>query len=175
MKVALDTTNILGRGTVRDTCNLLADGIVQLIRALAQLTGVNPTDGQVFRYSIDLNRKKKTRRQTKQVDKKAPARTPTKKQPGKPASGRTPDEVAATGEKKQATRREYDRSRNRTPERMEYSRRYERERRKRAWENEFIPHWLRTLRSSVPPQTDGRIRDLGYDDRLSKIALRCRP
>ena len=44
-----------------------------------------------------------------------------------------------------------------------------------GWENEFIPHWLRTLRSSVPPQTDGRIRDLGYEDRLSKIALRCRP
>ena len=41
MKVALDTTNILGRGAVRDTCNLLADGIVQLIRALAQLKGIN--------------------------------------------------------------------------------------------------------------------------------------
>ena len=35
MKVALDTTNILGRGAVKDTCNLLADGIVQLLRALA--------------------------------------------------------------------------------------------------------------------------------------------
>ena len=35
MKVALDTTNILGRGAVRDTCNLLADGIVKLLRALA--------------------------------------------------------------------------------------------------------------------------------------------
>ena len=31
----LDTTNILGRGAVRDTCNLLADGIVKLLRALA--------------------------------------------------------------------------------------------------------------------------------------------
>ena len=41
MKVALDTTNILGRGAVKDTCNLLADGIVQLIRALAQLKGIN--------------------------------------------------------------------------------------------------------------------------------------
>ncbi len=28
MRVALDTTNILGRGAVKDTCNLLADGIV---------------------------------------------------------------------------------------------------------------------------------------------------
>ena len=35
MKVALGTTNILGRGAVKDTCNLLADGIVKLLRALA--------------------------------------------------------------------------------------------------------------------------------------------
>ena len=36
MRVALDTTNILGRGAVKDTCNLLADGIVrELLRALA--------------------------------------------------------------------------------------------------------------------------------------------
>ena len=35
MKVALDTTNILGRGAVRDTYNLLADGIVKLMRSLA--------------------------------------------------------------------------------------------------------------------------------------------
>ncbi len=39
MKVALDTTNILGRGAVKDTYNLLADGIVQLARALARLEG----------------------------------------------------------------------------------------------------------------------------------------
>ena len=41
MKVALDTTNILGRGAVKDTCNLLAEGIVKLARALAQLKGTN--------------------------------------------------------------------------------------------------------------------------------------
>ena len=35
MKVALDTTNILGRGAVRDTYNLLADGIVKLLRTLS--------------------------------------------------------------------------------------------------------------------------------------------
>ena len=35
MRVALDTTNILGRGAVRDTFNLLADGVVKLLRALA--------------------------------------------------------------------------------------------------------------------------------------------
>ena len=39
MKVALDTTNILGRGAVKDTYNLLADGIVQVARALARLDG----------------------------------------------------------------------------------------------------------------------------------------
>jgi hypothetical protein len=37
MKVALDTTFILGRGAVRDTYNLLADGIVQVLHTLAKL------------------------------------------------------------------------------------------------------------------------------------------
>ena len=41
MKVALDTTNILGRGAVKDTFNLLADGIVNLLRALAQVDGIS--------------------------------------------------------------------------------------------------------------------------------------
>src|SRR5256886_1617789 len=35
IKLALDTTHILGRGAVRDTYNLLADGIVQVLRAFA--------------------------------------------------------------------------------------------------------------------------------------------
>ena len=35
LKVALDTTNILGLRAVKDTCNLLADGMVKLMRALA--------------------------------------------------------------------------------------------------------------------------------------------
>ncbi len=39
LKVALDTTNILGRGAVKDTYNLLADGIRLLARALARLAG----------------------------------------------------------------------------------------------------------------------------------------
>jgi transposase len=38
IKLALDTTHILGRGAVKDTYNLLADGIVQVLRALARLT-----------------------------------------------------------------------------------------------------------------------------------------
>lgn len=36
MKLALDTTNILGRGAVKDTYNLLADGILQVLRVLAK-------------------------------------------------------------------------------------------------------------------------------------------
>jgi transposase len=39
LKLALDTTNILGRGAVKDTYNLLADGIVKLARVLAKLAG----------------------------------------------------------------------------------------------------------------------------------------
>src|SRR5215471_3060262 len=37
IKLALDTTHILGRGAVRDTYTLLADGIVQVLRGLAGL------------------------------------------------------------------------------------------------------------------------------------------
>ena len=36
----MDTTYILGRGAVKDTYNLLADGIVKLMRALAAVAGV---------------------------------------------------------------------------------------------------------------------------------------
>ena len=39
LRVALDTTNILGRGAVKDTYNLLGDGIVKLARVLAKLAG----------------------------------------------------------------------------------------------------------------------------------------
>ncbi len=44
MKLALDTTHILGRGAVKDTYNLLADGIVQVLRALARLTSCELTE-----------------------------------------------------------------------------------------------------------------------------------
>jgi transposase len=40
LKVALDTTPILGRGAVKDTYNLLADGIVQVLRVLATQAGI---------------------------------------------------------------------------------------------------------------------------------------
>ena len=41
MKVALGTTNILYRSAVRDTHNLLADGIVKRLRALSQVEGIS--------------------------------------------------------------------------------------------------------------------------------------
>ncbi len=41
---ALDTSSILGRGGVKDTYNLLADGIVMLLRALAARDGAAPED-----------------------------------------------------------------------------------------------------------------------------------
>ena len=40
LRLALDTTNILGRGAVKDTYNLLADGIVLVLRQLAEVHGV---------------------------------------------------------------------------------------------------------------------------------------
>jgi len=44
MKAAVDTTNILGRGAVKDTYNLLSDGIVQLVRVLASIEGKKAKD-----------------------------------------------------------------------------------------------------------------------------------
>jgi transposase len=48
LTVALDTTPILGRGAVKDTYNLLADGIVALLRVLAARAGVRRGDGGGF-------------------------------------------------------------------------------------------------------------------------------
>jgi hypothetical protein len=42
IKLALDTSYILGRGAVKDTYNLLGDGVVSLIRVLADLTRQSP-------------------------------------------------------------------------------------------------------------------------------------
>lgn len=39
MKAALDTSYILGRGAVKDTYNLLGDGIILVVKALAALEG----------------------------------------------------------------------------------------------------------------------------------------
>lgn len=44
MKAAVDTTNILGRGAVKDTYNLLSDGIVQLARVLSAVEGKKVKD-----------------------------------------------------------------------------------------------------------------------------------
>lgn len=42
IRVVLDTSAILGRGAVKDTYNLLADGIVKLVRVLARLEETEP-------------------------------------------------------------------------------------------------------------------------------------
>jgi hypothetical protein len=44
LKVVLDTTYVLGRGVVKDTYNLLADGIIKLARALAAGTHPSPQE-----------------------------------------------------------------------------------------------------------------------------------
>src|SRR5581483_2940903 len=48
LTVALDTTPVLGRGAVKDTYNLLADGIVALLRVLAAQAGVRRGDREGF-------------------------------------------------------------------------------------------------------------------------------
>ena len=53
MKVAVDTTFILGRGAVKDTYNLLADGIVQVVRALSALDGTRPEEW-ALRHGLEL-------------------------------------------------------------------------------------------------------------------------
>lgn len=61
MKVALDTSNILGRGAVKDTYNLLADGIVKLAGVLAKLQGSQPAEwaqaNNLSRYFTDVSLK----------------------------------------------------------------------------------------------------------------------
>jgi transposase len=49
LRLALDTTNILGRGAVKDTYNLLGDGIVLLLRQLAKQAG-----GGLVPFATDL-------------------------------------------------------------------------------------------------------------------------
>jgi Transposase domain (DUF772)/Transposase DDE domain len=44
LKVVLDTTYVLGRGALKDTYNLLADGITRLARALAASAHSNPEE-----------------------------------------------------------------------------------------------------------------------------------
>jgi hypothetical protein len=53
IKVVLDTSNILGRGAVKDTFNLLADGIVKLVKSLASLNG---TKGENWAGANGLSR-----------------------------------------------------------------------------------------------------------------------
>jgi len=48
LRLALDTTPIFGRGAVKDTYNLLADGIVAVLRVLATQAGVRRGDPPAF-------------------------------------------------------------------------------------------------------------------------------
>ena len=48
LKVALDTTPIFGRGAVKDTYTLLADGIARVLRVLARQAGVRRGDRDGF-------------------------------------------------------------------------------------------------------------------------------
>ena len=54
MRVALDTTYILGRGAVKDTYNLPADGIVKLMQTLAEFEEVPLTVPEVRRLLCRL-------------------------------------------------------------------------------------------------------------------------
>jgi hypothetical protein len=48
LRLALDTTPIFGRGAVKDTYNLLADGIVRVLRLLARQAGIGRGDQTEF-------------------------------------------------------------------------------------------------------------------------------
>jgi len=54
LKVAIDTTPILGRAAVKDTYNLIADGIKKLVRVLAKIDAIEPEawakDNDLCRY-----------------------------------------------------------------------------------------------------------------------------
>jgi hypothetical protein len=52
LKVVLDTTYILGRGAVKDTYNLLADGITRLARALAAGNHPSPQEEWAREHSL---------------------------------------------------------------------------------------------------------------------------
>ena len=93
---------------------------------------MNHTEGQVFQYTIDLNKKRTGRRQPDRDEKKAPIKTTVREQLRKPAPSKTPEEIAAAEEKRQVARREYEQARN--TERREYNRRYAQEQRQKAKE-----------------------------------------
>ena len=96
--------------------------------------GANAIERQVFQYTIDLNKKRPRRRQPDRDEKKAPIKTTAREQLRKPAPSKTPEEIAAAEEKRQVARREYDRQRNKSPERVEYQRLYAQKRLHRARE-----------------------------------------
>ena len=96
--------------------------------------GVTHTEGQVFQYTIDLNKKRTGRRQLDREEKKAPVKTIAKEQLRKPLPRKTPEEIADAEEKRQVARRVYEQARNRNTERREYNRLYAQEKRQKAKE-----------------------------------------
>ena len=107
-------------------------GPAYIIVELRHLCGANHIKRQVFQYTIDLNSKRRRRRQPDRREKKAPAKAIAKKQPTKPVPSRTPEEITAAEETSQVARREYEQAGNRNPERMEYNRCLAQERRRIA-------------------------------------------
>ena len=51
LRAAVDTTNVLGRGAVKDTYNLLADGILSVMRVLAKAAGT-PLDQWAISHKL---------------------------------------------------------------------------------------------------------------------------
>jgi hypothetical protein len=58
VRAAIDTSPIIGRGAVKDTYNLVADGMVKLLRALAAFDTplLQPVDVEAFAQAHDLSR-----------------------------------------------------------------------------------------------------------------------
>jgi hypothetical protein len=75
IRVALDTSNILGRGAVKDTYNLLSDGIVSLVRVLAELAAATPAEWagshDLARYFADTSQSLKGQAEIDWEDKQA--------------------------------------------------------------------------------------------------------
>ena len=97
--------------------------------------GGNHTEGQVFQYIIDLNEeKRKKRKQPNRKNETAPTKNIVEKLPKTRIPSGTPEEITAAEEKGLVARREYDRKRNKNPERSEKQRLLAQQRRRVAKE-----------------------------------------
>ena len=133
---------------------------------------MNHTEGQVFQYTIDLNKKKKRtkRGQPDRDEKKAPVKTIAREQLRKPAPSKTPEEIAAAEEKRQVARRAYEQARNRNTERREYNRLYAQEQRRKAKE---LGKCRDCSKPAIPSQT--RCPTCAENHRQSRRRIRAKP